>query len=145
MSTDPNRNNSAGVAAAALASGAAGAEQDAMAIEIAAEANGLEETIVPAQMTAPLSAPITVVGGDDADDIDGDDADDDFLDGGAGDDEILSSSGADTVIGGTGSDTIILEDSYIGSDTITGGEDGDGLDVDVIDLTYATEDAVTVT
>ena len=38
MSTDPNRNNSAGVAAAALASGAAGAAQDAMAIEIAAEA-----------------------------------------------------------------------------------------------------------
>lgn len=84
---------------------------------------------------------------------------DDTIDGGAGNDEIFGQGGDDSLDGGDGNDTVqggVGEDTIIvgagnddlsggldsdlffategGNHTITGGEDPDGLDVDVIDL-----------
>ncbi|WP_439142898.1 Hint domain-containing protein [Planktotalea sp.] len=75
----------------------------------------------------------TIFGGSGTDVIDGG-ADDDLLDGG------LSN---DTVLGGTGNDTILLNDGYLG-DSIVGGEDLDGLDIDILDASGVTNDGVNV-
>lgn len=69
-------------------------------------------------------------------------AGDDSIDGGAGDDVLSGGTGADTLDGGDGSDTILIEDAF-GNDSIVGGEDGDGSDVDVLDLS-ALGDGVTL-
>jgi Ca2+-binding RTX toxin-like protein len=94
----------------------------------------------------------TIYGQDDADTLyggDGDDTldggiDDDTLYGGAGDDTLLGgegddtiyAGGGDTVTGGEGSDTIIIDPSLLDGNTITitGSEDDDGEDNDVLDL-----------
>ncbi|MEM6940019.1 MAG: Hint domain-containing protein [Pseudomonadota bacterium] len=62
----------------------------------------------------------------------------------SGDDLIYGGEGDDSLSGGQGTDTIVLENAS-GSDTIIGGEDGDGSDIDVIDLSSITAGAVTVT
>ncbi|WP_417255418.1 Hint domain-containing protein [Celeribacter halophilus] len=94
----------------------------------------------------------TIYGQDDADTLyggDGDDTldggiDDDTLYGGAGNDTLLGgegddtiyAGGGDTVTGGEGSDTIIIDPSLLDGNaiTITGSEDDDGEDNDVLDL-----------
>ncbi len=101
----------------------------------------------------------TIIGSEGDDTIFGE-GDDDSLLGGAGDDSIRGgvgddfiSGGADddTVIGGLGEDTIELGEGNnralggdnsdlftvggLGNTTVTGGEDADGSDIDVIDLT----------
>ncbi|MEM7723354.1 MAG: Hint domain-containing protein [Pseudomonadota bacterium] len=96
-----------------------------------------------------------VFGEDDDDTIDGgtgDDTldggiDDDVILGGAGDDSIIGGQGADDLSGGTGDDTFkvgnfvdpVFGDSYAEGvgDTIVGGEDPDGNDKDVLDLSTA--------
>ena len=67
---------------------------------------------------------------------------DDVLDGGAGNDRLVGGAGADTITSGGGDDSA---EGGVGSDlfnftgggnhTIVGGEDADGSDVDVLDLT----------
>ncbi|WP_417272698.1 Hint domain-containing protein [Celeribacter halophilus] len=59
----------------------------------------------------------------------------DNIDGGTGDDTIYA-GGGDTVTGGEGSDTIIIDPSLLDGNaiTITGSEDDDGEDNDVLDL-----------
>ncbi|WP_299041451.1 Hint domain-containing protein [uncultured Tateyamaria sp.] len=93
------------------------------------------------------------------DDIDGGEGND-VLDGGQGQDELIGGAGNDTLIGGTGDDTLLGgagedlitlgpdndqaqggtgSDRFIfdglGNHNIIGGEDADGLDIDVLDLT----------
>lgn len=101
-----------------------------------------------------------VLSGDDGDDsVDGGEGND-LLDGGQGQDTLIGGAGNDTLIGGTGDDTMTGGDGQdlfvmgkdhdtanggFGSDrftfdginggTIVGGEDADGSDIDVIDLT----------
>ncbi|WP_417254918.1 Hint domain-containing protein [Celeribacter sp.] len=85
----------------------------------------------------------TLYGGAGDDTIDGG-IDDDTLYGGAGNDTLLGGEGDDTiyagggdeVTGGEGSDTIIIDPSLLdgNSITITGSEDADGEDNDVLDL-----------
>ena len=60
-----------------------------------------------------------------------------------GDDLIAGGTGADTIHGGYGSDTIQLADGY-GNDSIVGGEDGDGADIDVLDASGVTSGGVNV-
>ena len=67
---------------------------------------------------------------------------DDSLVGGAGDDTVSGGEGADTIVLGEGNDQVdggTASDSFtfeaIGNSTIVGGEDADGTDIDVIDLT----------
>lgn len=101
----------------------------------------------------------SLLGGQGDDDIDGGEGDD-TLEGGQGQDELIGGAGADFLSGGTGDDTLdggagedVLQlgpdndraDGGQGSDrftfdglgnhTIVGGEDPDGSDVDVLDLT----------
>ena len=94
----------------------------------------------------------TIYGQDDADTLYGGDGDDtldggidnDTLYGGAGNDTLLGgegddtiyAGGGDTVTGGEGSDTIIIDPSLLDGNaiTITGSEDDDGEDNDVLDL-----------
>ncbi|MEL6451339.1 MAG: Hint domain-containing protein [Pseudomonadota bacterium] len=96
-------------------------------------------------------------GGDD--DIDGGEGND-VLDGGQGQDALIGGAGNDTLIGGTGDDTLSGGDGAdeivmgpdndqatggfgsdrftfdgLGNHTIVGGEDADGTDIDIIDLT----------
>lgn len=98
-------------------------------------------------------------GGQGDDDIDGGDGND-VLDGGQGQDELIGGAGNDTLTGGTGDDTLLGgagedlitlgpdndraeggtgSDRFIfdglGNHNIVGGEDPDGADIDVIDLT----------
>ncbi|MDG3040178.1 Hint domain-containing protein [Roseicyclus marinus] len=86
----------------------------------------------------------TIFGGAGNDTLDGG-IDDDVIDGGTGDDMIIGGQGADSLSGGLGNDTFtvgnftdpIFGDTYregLG-DTIVGGEDPDGNDIDVLDLT----------
>ncbi|WP_339767072.1 Hint domain-containing protein [uncultured Pseudosulfitobacter sp.] len=101
-----------------------------------------------------------VLSGDDGDDsVDGGEGND-LLNGGQGQDTLIGGAGNDTLIGGTGDDTMTGGDGQdlfvmgkdhdtanggFGSDrftfdginggTIVGGEDADGSDIDVIDLT----------
>ncbi|MBU2890978.1 Hint domain-containing protein [Celeribacter halophilus] len=76
----------------------------------------------------------TLLGGQGADTIDGG-AGADNIDGGTGNDTITA-GGGDTVTGGEGSDTIIIDPSLLDGNaiTITGSEDDDGEDNDVLDL-----------
>lgn len=86
----------------------------------------------------------TIDGGAGNDTLDGG-VDDDVITGGAGDDQIIGGQGADTLQGGTGNDTFtvgtftdpIFGDDYTEGlgDVITGGEDADDGDIDVLDLT----------
>lgn len=101
----------------------------------------------------------TMSGGDGDDSLDGGDGND-LLNGGQGQDKLIGGAGNDTLIGGTGDDTMTGGDGQdlfvmgkdhdtanggFGSDrftfdginggTIVGGEDPDGKDIDVIDLT----------
>lgn len=61
-----------------------------------------------------------------------------------GDDVIFGGAGADTMFGEGGNDTFILEDGY-GNDSISGGNDAGGTDVDIIDASAITNDGVNVT
>ncbi|WP_281984165.1 Hint domain-containing protein [Thalassorhabdomicrobium marinisediminis] len=72
----------------------------------------------------------TLFGGSGADRLD-DGSGDDSLYGGAGDDTLLAGAGDDTLDGGTGSDRFEITDTD-GQDTIIGGEDADGQDVDTL-------------
>ena len=81
--------------------------------------------------------------GDGGNDVLYGEAGNDVVRGDAGDDTLTGGAGDDTIEGGDGSDTIVLQDGF-GIDLITGGEDWDGLDRDVIDATPVTGD-VTVT
>ena len=86
----------------------------------------------------------TIFGGAGNDTLDGG-IDDDVIDGGAGDDLIIGGQGADSLSGGEGNDTFsvgMFTDPIFGDvyregkgDTIVGGEDPDGKDIDVLDLT----------
>lgn len=96
----------------------------------------------------------TILGGAGNDTLDGG-IDDDSIEGGSGDDLIIGGQGADTMKGGTGNDTFtvgtftdpIFGDDYVegagdlddpnDGDVILGGEDGDGDDIDILDLTGA--------
>lgn len=69
---------------------------------------------------------------------------DDSLYGGSGNDTLNGQRGDDTIDAGTGDDTISLSDDY-GNDTIVGGEDPSGLDVDVLDASGVTADGVDIT
>ncbi|QUJ76733.1 Hint domain-containing protein [Sulfitobacter albidus] len=71
-----------------------------------------------------------LIGGAGADLLDGG-AGNDNLDGGAGNDTLTGGEGADTLVGGTGSDTIFAG----GLDVVDGGEDADGSDIDILELT----------
>ncbi|MEM5475050.1 Hint domain-containing protein [Pacificibacter sp. AS14] len=106
----------------------------------------------------------TIYGGDGDDDIEGNDGDDyidggdgdDVIDGGSGDDTIYGGDGDDDIEGGSGDDTIYLDggddtvdgekgdDTFIiaasSDSTIEGGEDSDGDDVDVIQLSRSDYD-----
>ncbi|MEX0311006.1 MAG: Hint domain-containing protein [Tateyamaria sp.] len=98
-------------------------------------------------------------GGQGDDDIDGGEGND-VLDGGQGQDELIGGAGNDTLTGGTGDDTLLGgagedlitlgpdndqaeggtgSDRFIfdglGNHNIVGGEDADGSDIDVLDLT----------
>lgn len=85
----------------------------------------------------------TIHGGAGNDTLDGG-IDDDVIFGGEGDDLIIGGQGADSLDGGLGNDTFtvgtftdpIYGDDYVEGlgDTIIGGEDPDGNDVDVLDL-----------
>lgn len=82
----------------------------------------------------------TILGGAGADEILGQGGDD-SLDGGAGDDTVEGGTGADTIIAGPGNDVIFggeQSDLIVvgagGNHVITGGEDADGSDIDVLDL-----------
>ena len=93
----------------------------------------------------------TILGGSGNDLIDGGSGNDDLsggagndtLQGGAGDDTILGGTGNDSLSGADGSDLFIVQDAF-GQDTIIGGEDTFGTDVDTIDLTAVTT-PITVT
>lgn len=61
-----------------------------------------------------------------------------------GDDTIDGGTGDDALVGGGGSDTFLLGDGF-GDDSITGGEDADGLDIDTIDASAINTGGVTVT
>ncbi len=82
----------------------------------------------------------TIRGGANADEIFGQggndslsgDGGDDTVMGGTGEDTILAGPGDDLLFGGTESDLFLATDP--GNHTIVGGEDADGLDIDVIDL-----------
>lgn len=56
----------------------------------------------------------------------------DSVDGGDGEDTIVGGPGNDTLLGGDGSDLFTMDGP--GDHVITGGEDADGADIDVIDL-----------
>lgn len=98
-------------------------------------------------------------GGQGDDDIDGGEGND-VLDGGQGQDELIGGAGNDTLVGGTGDDTLLGGDGEdlitlgpdndqaqggtgsdrfifdgLGNHNIVGGEDADGSDIDVLDLT----------
>ncbi|MDA7826583.1 Hint domain-containing protein, partial [Rhodobacteraceae bacterium] len=79
---------------------------------------------------------IDAAGGDDT--VIGSGQDDTIL-GGTGDDSIAAGGGDDNVDAGEGSDTIGVTDSF-GNDTVVGGEDPSGTDVDVLDASAATTD-----
>ncbi len=76
---------------------------------------------------------------------------DDILDGGTGDDEIRGNQGDDTIIGGEGSDILVGgrgSDTFIGGnggDIVRGGEDRDGSDIDVLDLSDVDYDRIEYT
>lgn len=97
-------------------------------------------------------------GGQGDDDIDGGEGDD-VLEGGQGQDELIGGAGNDTLIGGTGDDTLLGGDGEdqitlgpdndqaqggtgsdrfnfdgLGNHNIVGGEDADGSDIDILDL-----------
>ncbi|MHC0052916.1 Hint domain-containing protein [Actibacterium sp. D379-3] len=82
----------------------------------------------------------TLDGGQGRDQIDGGDGNDilrggqgdDSLYGGAGDDTLIADGDNDRLYGGTGSDTFSIEKA--GEITVYGGEDADGGDLDVLDL-----------
>lgn len=73
----------------------------------------------------------TLEGGDGRDTLSGGQGDDRLF-GGAGEDFIVLDSDNDRAEGGAGSDLFSVEG--LGNHTIIGGEDADGLDIDVIDL-----------
>jgi Ca2+-binding RTX toxin-like protein len=89
--------------------------------------------------------------GADGDSITGGDGDDqlygetgnDTIYGGTGDDVIDGGTGDDVIDAGLGSDRINLTDAF-GDDTIIGGEDGGGLDIDTIDASGITTGGVIV-
>lgn len=95
----------------------------------------------------PTEDVIEVISGNDS--IEGGDGNDvlfgqggnDYIDGGVGNDSIFGSTGADTLIAGSGDDTLdgglnsdLFKVAAGGDHVIVGGEDADGLDRDVIDL-----------
>lgn len=73
----------------------------------------------------------------------------DILTGGTGADTIYGQAGDDTITGGDGADTLFggtRSDIFVGAtagDNVVGGEDADGLDFDVLDLTGVTYAAIT--
>lgn len=82
----------------------------------------------------------TIDGGSGADEIFGQGGHDSLF-GGSGNDTISGGSGQDTIDGGSGRNSLsgglgsdLFTPSAAANDTIVGGEDADGLDVDVIDL-----------
>lgn len=89
----------------------------------------------------------TLLGGDGNDTLWGDNSGDignDSLDGGAGNDQLYGGAANDTMLGGTGSDTVFLYDAF-GTDLITGGEDSDNSETDLIDASGITLYGVDVT
>ncbi len=63
---------------------------------------------------------------------------DDVVSGGAGDDRLIGGQGADLLQGGDGDDVFDFDAGQDGvGDTIVGGEDGDGGDLDTLDLSGA--------
>lgn len=95
---------------------------------------------------------ISGLGGDDT--LSGDEGDDtiiggagaDTIDGGTGNDTIHG-GGGDTITGGAGNDTIIIDPALLDGEniTITGSEDADGNDNDVLDLSDLAADDYTIT
>lgn len=79
-----------------------------------------------------LSGDDLLYGGDGDDSLSGEQGDD-TIDGGAGQDLITAGTGNDLVFAGDGSDTIGVGESD-GNDTIFGGEDASGTDIDLLDL-----------
>ncbi|MDG4648408.1 Hint domain-containing protein [Roseibacterium sp. SDUM158017] len=85
----------------------------------------------------------TILGGEGDDTLDGG-IDDDLIEGGDGNDLLIGGQGADTLTGGFGNDTFeagtftdpIFGDEYVEGigDSVTGGEDPDDGDIDVLDL-----------
>lgn len=82
----------------------------------------------------------TLLGGDGNDHIFGQGGDDSLV-AGAGDDSVEGGDGSDTIVGGTGIDTLdggnnsdLFTFDGPGDHVIVGGEDADGSDIDVIDL-----------
>lgn len=73
----------------------------------------------------------TIEGGDGNDSLDGG-AGNDLVDGGVGEDTLLAGPGDDTLTGGLNSDLFKIIEA--GAHIITGGEDPDGQDYDIIDL-----------
>lgn len=69
-------------------------------------------------------------------------AGDDAIDGGAGQDTLRGGRGADALFGGQGSDWFR---GITAGDVVVGGEDDDGTDIDVLDLTGARVDRITYT
>ena len=92
----------------------------------------------------------TILGGRGADRLDGGtgndildgQADDDELFGRDGDDTLYGLQGNDGLYGGTGNDVFYV---HAGNHTIVGGEDADGKDIDILDLTGAGNHTVTYT
>ncbi|WP_420861582.1 Hint domain-containing protein [Algirhabdus cladophorae] len=93
----------------------------------------------------------TIDGGDDSDVIAGHGGDDD-IEGGAGDDtvyggtgndDIQGNSGDDALYGGAGDDTFLFEAGF-GTDTVTGGEDGESSLGDTIEGAYSSDLEVTM-
>ena len=75
----------------------------------------------------------------------------DLMDGGVGDDELFGRAGDDTLVGtqgndglfgGTGNDVFLID---AGNHNIVGGEDADGNDIDILDLSGAGNYTVTYT
>ena len=73
----------------------------------------------------------TLLGGDGDDSLVGGTGSD-IVEGGTGEDTIVAEPGDDTIFGGDGSD--LIEVRAGGNHVITGGEDADGSDIDVLDL-----------
>ncbi|MCO6417184.1 calcium-binding protein [Siccirubricoccus sp. KC 17139] len=69
-----------------------------------------------------------VSGGDGSDYLVGGEGDD-TLSGGAGDDALIGGLGDDLLIGGTGNDTFVFDVSGFGSDTISGFQPGDSVQI----------------
>jgi serralysin len=85
----------------------------------------------------------SLVGGIGNDSLDGGEGND-RLEGGDGTDVLTNSAGDDTLEGGFGNDTFNF-DGGGGNDTIVGGEDADGNDIDILDLSGLSDRVLTQT